>query len=123
MPFLDDLDLTAADFRQHYDLTQPLAQEPHWLLTTVYGRDLLKMKLRQVNPHMRVPEWAYSKELDPLLEQMVDKLSLRDLPKPRTLRQKMLYVEAALLSMVAIRHRKELPDWNYAKAVGIKINF
>jgi hypothetical protein len=31
-----------------------------------------------------VPEWKHAAHLDPLLEEMVDELGLRDMPEPKT---------------------------------------
>jgi hypothetical protein len=114
MPYLTQLDLTAADFRQHCELEPAIAKEPHWLLSALYGRDLLKMKLRLVSPGMSVPDWKHASYLDPQLERMVDELGLRDAPKPRTLCEKLSYIKTATASMVALSKGEPLPAWNYA---------
>ena len=46
----------------------------HWLLHAVYGRDLLKLRLRQLRPDLHVPIWDDALELDPLLDHVIDDL-------------------------------------------------
>ncbi|HEX2548060.1 MAG TPA: hypothetical protein VHL79_24460 [Ramlibacter sp.] len=75
----------AADFRQHPALT---AAAPHWLRGTVYGRHLLKLKLRQVHPQLYVALVRPQPEHEGLLEAMVDLLDLREWPQPRTLSER-----------------------------------
>ncbi|WP_137921803.1 hypothetical protein [Hydrogenophaga sp. 2FB] len=114
MPDLNQLDLTAIDFRQHYAVEPAPAKEPHWLLSALYGRDLLKMKLRQVDPRLHVAKWEYASYLDPLLERMVDELGLRNASRPHTVRQKLRYIQTVTHSMLALEKGLPLPVWAHA---------
>lgn len=108
MPHKTDLDLTTTVyFRQHY------TPEPHWLLRSAFGRDLLKMRLRQLEPQMPVPEWRYAAHLDPELERMVDDLGLRDTAKPRTMWETLKFMKLASRSMVALSRGEPLPQWSF----------
>jgi hypothetical protein len=80
------LQLIAQDFRQHPAMG---TREPHWLLGTVYGRHLLKTKLRQVRPDLQVLMVRDQPEYEQLLESMVEMLDLRQWAKPRTLSERM----------------------------------
>ncbi|MDR7097577.1 hypothetical protein [Hydrogenophaga laconesensis] len=97
--------MTTVDFRQHY------TPDPHWLLGTVFGRDLLKMRLRQVEPGLKVPEWKYAAHLDPKLERMVDDLDLRERVKPSTLGETLKFMTLASRSMLALSRGEPLPEW------------
>jgi hypothetical protein len=108
MPHVIELDMTAADFRQHY------TPDPHWLLETAFGRDLLKMRLRQVEPDLNVPEWKYAAHLDPKLERMVDDLGLREVAKPRTTWETLKFMKIASRSMLAVSRGEPLPEWSFA---------
>ncbi|MBX3610758.1 MAG: hypothetical protein KF871_12760 [Hydrogenophaga sp.] len=114
MPHLDERNRTAAHFREHYVVEPAPAKEPHWLLNALYGRDLLKMKLRQVAPRMYVSKWKYASHLDPLLDRMVDELGLREVARPRTLRQKLRYIHTVTHSMLALEKGLPLPVWAQA---------
>ncbi|NCT98702.1 MAG: hypothetical protein GXD23_15150 [Comamonadaceae bacterium] len=100
--------MTTADFRQHY------TPDPHWLLGTAFGRDLLKMRLRQVEPDLNVPEWKYAAHLDPKLERMVDDLGLREVAKPRTAWETLKFMKIASSSMLAVSRGEPLPEWTFA---------
>ena len=54
MSYLAEIDMTVADFREHYAPIEAAVKEPHWLLGSVYGRDLLKIKLRISRPEVVV---------------------------------------------------------------------
>jgi hypothetical protein len=82
MPGILNLKLTARDFRQHPAMDN---RAPHWLIGTVYGRQLLKAKLRQMRPDLRVSFVNHQPEYEPLLECAVDVLDLRDWAEPNTL--------------------------------------
>lgn len=75
---------------------------PHWLLRSVYGRDLLKAKLRKVRPDLKVKYWASQRELDGALECMVDVLELRDWPQPRTIRERCRYLAQVVRLHIAV---------------------
>jgi hypothetical protein len=85
--------------------------ERHWLLRAVYGRDLLKAKLRQVRPDLLVKRWAEQRELDPLLDDMVDALDLRDWPEPVTASARLRYLPLVLRMGVAVDSGAPLPSW------------
>ena len=84
MPHVVNLDLTAADFRQYPAME---FATPHWLLGAIYGRPLLKAKLRQMRPDLQVLTMRDAPEQEQLLEVMVDVLDLRDWPEPKTVTQ------------------------------------
>lgn len=85
--------------------------ERHWLLRAVYGRDLLKAKLRQVRPDLAVKRWADQRDLDPLLDDMVDALDLRDWPEPVTAAARLRYLPLVLRMMVAVDAGAPVPSW------------
>lgn len=76
----------AADFRQH-----PAMEfgEPHWLVNAIYGRQLLKTKLRHARPDLKVSRVRHQPEYDALLEAMVDVLDLREWPEPKTVSERL----------------------------------
>ena len=80
MPHVVQLDLSDVSTQG----VQVSRGERHWLLRAIYGRDLLKAKLRAQRPDLQVNKWAEQRELDDLLEGVVDALKLRDWPEPRT---------------------------------------
>ena len=95
--------LRAADFRQHPAME---FASTHWLRAAIYGRHLLKLKLRQMRPDLPVALVREQPEYEGLLEAMVDVLGLRDWPCPRTLSQR-LHSTRAILRM-ACRIEAEL---------------
>ena len=103
MTTLVDKELTAEDFRQNY-IPEPAAPgvgpNRHWLLDSLAGRDLLKMKLLKLNPCSDVPLWSDGKEVDGYLNRMVDELNLRGLTKPE-LPLDVLKVNFKLVTMMA----------------------
>jgi len=110
---LNEPTLTAAGFRENFTPEPSPMSSPHWLLGTAFGRDLLKMRLRQVEPQMDVPEWRYAEYLDPELERMVDDLGLRDISKPSTMWQTLKFMKLASHSMLALRRGEPLPVWTF----------
>jgi hypothetical protein len=113
MTDLQEPTLTAADFRENFTPEPSARTSPHWLLATAFGRDLLKMRLRQVEPQMDVPEWRYAEYLDPELERMVDDLGLRDVSKPSTMWQTLKFMKLASRSMLALSRGEPLPQWSH----------
>jgi hypothetical protein len=113
MTDLKEPTLDAAGFRENFTPEPSARSSPHWLLGTAFGRDLLKMRLRQVEPQMEVPEWRYAEYLDPELERMVDDLGLREISKPSTIRQTLKFMKLASHSMLALRRGEPLPAWTF----------
>lgn len=83
----------AADFRQHPAME---CAPVHWLRSAVYGRHLLKLKLRQLRPDLAVDLVRAQPQYEGLLEAMVDVLDLREWPQPRTLAQRLQATRAIL---------------------------
>ena len=104
MPHLVELNLTAGQ------ATLPQAAR-HWLVDAVYGRDLLKAKLRAVRPDLTVKRWAEQRELNPLLDDMVDALQLRDWPEPKSAMDRVRYVATVLKMMCAVDGGRPVPSW------------
>lgn len=104
MPHIVELDLSPSDFREFYkpDPAPAVDQAPHWLLGAVYGRELLKARLRKVRPELVVPLWRDAPELDPELEAMVDDLGLRGWPEPVTFAARVSYLRQVLALKVEV---------------------
>jgi hypothetical protein len=64
----------------------------HWLLDTVFGRELLKDRLRQLAPTLHLPKLADGYEYDAVLELLVDDLDLRSWRRPSTLKEQLVYL-------------------------------
>ncbi|TWO70031.1 hypothetical protein FN976_16955 [Caenimonas sedimenti] len=90
---------------------QTRAASRHWLLDAIYGRELLKDKLRHARPDLKVPFWRDGWELDPLLEQQVHALGLREWPRPEGLVQHLAYLRAVLRMATAVHFRRPVPHW------------
>lgn len=82
----------------------------HWLLDTVYGRQLLNEKLRRSRPDLLVPLWRERPELDPLLDRMIDALDLRGWKKPSTLGERWRYLVQALVLTAEVRSAGDTDD-------------
>lgn len=89
----------------------------HWLLDALYGRDLLKAKLRKVRPDLEVKRWV-RQDIDHLLEPMVDALGLRDWPEPSGAAAKLRYVPLVLRMMLAVDQGLPLPNWRGERQPG-----
>ncbi len=112
MPHIVELDLTPSEFRQFYCAADEPAEAnapAHWLLSAVYGRELLKAKLRKERPDLNVPNWRHGADLDPHLDCMVDSLGLRDSVQPDTVAARACYLKRILFLMVAVESGKPLP--------------
>ena len=83
----------------------------HWLLHAVYGRELLKLRLRQLQPDLQVPIWDDALELNPLLDHVIDDLGLRDWLEPRGMKERCRYLKTVVAMMIAVRGSRELPAW------------
>lgn len=108
MPHVVSLDLIAADFRQHSAME---FATPHWLLGAIYGRALLKAKLRQMRPDLQVLAMRDAPEHEQLLEAMVDVLNLREWPEPRTVTEKVKALRRMLRMTLDISEGREPPSW------------
>lgn len=64
----------------------------HWLLRTVYGRDVLKAYLAKVQPDLQVSQWRMQPELDGWLQDAVVALGLWDMQEPQTFRTRLKYL-------------------------------
>lgn len=82
----------------------------HWLLDTIYGRELLKEKLRQSRPDLVVPLWRERSELDSLLDRMIDDLDIRGWKKPSTLGERWRYLVQALVLTAEVRSARDTDD-------------
>ena len=108
MPHVVNLDLTAADFRQYPAME---FATPHWLLGAIYGRPLLKAKLRQMRPDLQVLTMRDAPEQEQLLEAMVDVLDLREWPEPKTVTEKVKALRLMLRMTLDISEGREPPSW------------
>lgn len=113
MPHVVNLDLTAADFRQHPGMEDAI---PHWLLGAIYGRHLLKTKLRQMRPDLRVLSMRDQPEHEQLLESVVDVLDLRDWPEPQSMSERLKAVRLILRMTFDISQGREPPAWRTAQS-------
>lgn len=93
MPDVVNRRMRAADFRQHPAME---FSKPHWLVDAIYGRQLLKTKLRQMRPDLKVSTLRHQPQYEPLLEAMVDVLDLREWPKPNTASERLEALRAVL---------------------------
>lgn len=111
MPHIVHLPLTTEDFRQH----PALETEPrHWLLDCVHGRQLLKTRLRQVRPDLKVVMVREQRELDPMLNTIIDMMDLREWPKPRTIGERVRTWRTQLRMAFEIDQGREIPSWRTA---------
>lgn len=108
MPHVVQLDLTVADFRQHPAMEDAI---PHWLRSAIYGRHLLKTKLRQMRPDLQVLSVRDQPEHEQLLESVVDVLDLRDWPEPKTVSEWLKAVRLILRMTFEISEGREPPGW------------
>ena len=92
------------------DLDEAVASR-HWLLDAVYGRELLKTRLRQLRPDMRIPLLGERHELDPMLDAVIDDLNLREWHKPSGLKRRLAYLVTVFAMMNAVRCGELLPVW------------
>lgn len=109
MPHFVDMPLRPSHFRQHPAME---VSQPHWLMNTIYGRHLLKTKLRQTHPDLQVLMIRHQPEYEPLLEAMVDVLDLREWLEPETASERLKALRAIL------RATFELSEFGQPPAVG-----
>jgi hypothetical protein len=102
------LRLSAQDFRQH----PAIKTEPrHWLLDAVYGRQMLKTRLRIDRPDLKVSMLFWQRRLDPQLRVLIELLDLSDWPKPRTLKERLKAAWLHLQMAACIQEGQPLPSW------------
>ena len=117
MTYIYEIDMTTAEcFRQHYHPDcddsahwEGELPERHWLLDSVYGRNMLKAQVRLAEPGLFVPAWREAPDLDDKLEAMIEVMGLRNWPKPQTMRDKLRYVRFAILAEAALVGGGALP--------------
>jgi hypothetical protein len=80
----------------------------HWLLDAVYGRELLKLKLRQLGLDLLVPGWTQPANLEPLLGHAIEVLGISAWRKPMGLRQRLHYLRTVLRMMIEVRQGREV---------------
>lgn len=68
----------------------------HWLLNSIYGRQLLKEKLRTERPDLHVRALFDAPQHEALLDAMIDVLDLRCWSRPRGLAEKVAAVRRML---------------------------
>jgi hypothetical protein len=105
--------LTRSDFRQHangtfdgvvfdgYGIVQGSANNFHWMLDSVFGRDVLKGFLAMLRPELKISKWRVQPELNEELNAIVDRLGLRELPEPKSFVERIQYV--ALMSKLTLQ--------------------
>lgn len=80
MPQIVHLPLSVQDF---FRLHPAMDTEPrHWLLDSVYGRQLLKARLHRERPDLQVSLVREQRELDPKLAVQIELLGLDEWPRP-----------------------------------------
>jgi hypothetical protein len=100
--------LSAQDFRQH----PAIETEPrHWLLDSVYGRQMLKTRLRIDRPDLKVSMLFWQRRLDPQLRVVIELLDLSDWPEPRTLKERLKASWLHLKMTTRIEDGQPLPSW------------
>lgn len=79
-------------------ITEALAtiKPRHWLLDSIYGRELLKDRLCQLVPDLQISGRGEAHELDPIFDRLIDDLRVRDWQRPRTLKQRLTYLRDVL---------------------------
>ena len=84
---------------------------PHWLLGAIYGRPLLKAKLRQMRPDLQVLSMRDDPAHEQLLETVVDVLDLRDWPEPRTFSERIKAARLMLRMTLDVSEGREPSTW------------
>jgi hypothetical protein len=74
----------------------------HWLLDLTWGRELLKTKLRQVRPELLVPQWREIPALEPLLDDIIDQLGLREWSRPVGFAARLRYLKKVFFAAALI---------------------
>ena len=90
------------DFDGHGAILPMEGDEPtHWLLKTIYGRDVLKTYLALFQPKLKISKWRNQPELDVELEKTIDQLGLRNMPEPKTFGERLRYL--AIMSKLTLQ--------------------
>lgn len=99
---LKALDETSTSLcRARYSLQLP-SQRP-WLLDSLYGRELLMLKLRQLGLDLVVPNCGDPREFDALLCHVIEVLGIGAWRKPHGLAQRLRYLRTVLRMMIDVR--------------------
>jgi hypothetical protein len=69
----------------------------HWLLDTIFGREVLKHRLVQLAPSVPVPLWSECHEFDGVFDLLIDELGLRGWERPKSMRARIAYFRTILL--------------------------
>lgn len=63
----------------------------HWLLDTIFGRELLKHRLVQLVPSVAVSLWSECHKFDAVFDLLIDDLGLRGWERPKSMRARVAY--------------------------------
>jgi hypothetical protein len=80
-----------------------LASQRHWLLDSLYGRELLMLKLEQLGLDLIVPTHRGPREFDALLCHVIEVLGIGAWRKPEGLAQRLRYLRTVIRMMVDVR--------------------
>ncbi|MDP3759726.1 MAG: hypothetical protein Q8R01_04320 [Ramlibacter sp.] len=104
---LKTLDETSTSlFRMRHSLQ--ILSERHWLLDSVYGRELLVLKLRQLGLDLVMPTCSDASDLEALLCHVVEVLGIGAWPKPSGLAQRLRYLRTVLRMMLDLRDARQV---------------
>lgn len=116
MSHIVHLPLVAEDFRQH----PAIETEPrHWLLDSVYGRQLLKTKLHLEQPGLKVSLMREQRELDPQLAVQIELLGLDEWPRPNTLTERYAAFRTQLGMTVDLLNGRPMRSWRPAQIAAL----
>lgn len=85
-----------------------ILSERHWLLDSVYGRELLVLKLRQLGLDLVMPTSSDATDVDTLLCHVIEVLGISAWPKPRGLAQRLRYLRTLLRMMLDVHQRGQV---------------
>jgi len=75
----------------------------HWLLDSIYGRELLMLRMRQLVPSVSLSIWSDGYEYDVILDLLIDDLRLRDWKRPVGLRNRLAYLKTIFRLLLQLR--------------------
>lgn len=85
-----------------------VASQRHWLLDSLYGRELLMLKLEQLGLDLVVPNCGDPRESDALLCHVIEVLGIGAWRKPKGLAQRLRYLRTVLRMMVDVRAGRQV---------------